>query len=693
MLRPGLRAEDMRGELLSTRERACFRESEGVRDFRVDDPLDLRARPIVHHAADPSDFVGADPGVELGIRPVFPLPILIGSDVIAPAIGHAFEKARALALADGGDSARARLADQQGVAALDAFMGDAEDSGALARIGMRHAIPNMRVDRIVIVLAHEENGQFLQRGEVEAFVAHPLVHRALAEEAGDDRLGAPRLEREGVAHRLRDGGRYDGGGSHHMGAHVHQMHRTGLAARATIGLTVEFGYHALEIAALGEIERVAAIGAERDIVRCKRRAHADRDRFLPNREMDRALDLVRRIILDDLFFDSADSIEAAVKSRKRFACRTHPYRSGSGDAAPVGHRSGAMTLENSSRFRAVTNISRPEVQRRTGRGIVLVSRRTVLAGGLAPPIERQAYAVIEPGAGRPAQLARCLAAIERQARFDGRLTQVMADFEALAGGGDDLPHQFADANRDAAARVVERISLSLPIDGALDEVDEVADIKKVPRLLAAAPNLDRVARRHHFRDGGPEDMASLEIELVVRPIDVRMADYGVARSTKAGVKLAHLLDIDLGPAAGEVARLHRQIGVPSVFVERRVAGVKHHRTAEEDEMPDLRLVSGPQQQRIHHGVIGRVDVGLGHNLLGARCGRRRLDDYVHPGDEALDFAGVAQISLVPLDRIRAEGRTPMPYCVEFDIGSLGQMLDEIAADEARRPADQYFAPG
>src|SRR6185437_10887892 len=81
------------------------------------------------------------------------------------------------------------------------------------------------------------------------------------------------------------------------------------------------------------------------------------------------------------------------------------------------------------------------------------------------------------------------------------------------------------------------------------------------------------------------------------------------------------------------------------------------------------------------------------NLLGARCGRRRLDDYVHPGDEALDFAGVAQISLVPLDRIRAEGRTPMPYCVEFDIGSLGQMLDEIAADEARRPADQYFAPG
>src|SRR6185312_13595009 len=204
------------------------------------------------------------------------------------------------------------------------------------------------------------------------FVAHPLVHRALAEEAGDDRLGAARLEREGVAHRLRDGGRYDGGGSHHMGAHVHQMHRTGLAARATIGLTVEFGYHALEIAALGEIERVAAIGAERDIVRCKRRAHADRDRFLPNREMDRALDLVRRIILDDLFFDSADSIEAAVKSRKRFACRTHPYRSGSGDAAPVGHRSGAMTLENSSRFRAVTNISRPEVQRRTGRGIVLV---------------------------------------------------------------------------------------------------------------------------------------------------------------------------------------------------------------------------------------------------------------------------------------------------------------------------------
>src|SRR5690348_9339519 len=136
MVRSCLSAEDMRGKLLSARERACFRESEGVRDLRVDRPLDLLARRIVHHAADPSDFLGADPGIELRIRSVFPLPILVGSDVIAPPIGQAFDETRTLAGANGGGGALARLSDQQCVATLDALVGDAEDRGSLAGIRM-----------------------------------------------------------------------------------------------------------------------------------------------------------------------------------------------------------------------------------------------------------------------------------------------------------------------------------------------------------------------------------------------------------------------------------------------------------------------------------------------------------------------------------------------------------------------------
>ena len=92
------------------------------------------------------------------------------------------------------------------------------------------------------------------------------------------------------------------------------MHRSRLAARAAIHLAVEFGHHARNVAALGEVERVPAIRAEQHVTLVEMVAHSRRYRFLSDTEMDGALDLVRGVKADDLLFDPADQVHRAIKS-------------------------------------------------------------------------------------------------------------------------------------------------------------------------------------------------------------------------------------------------------------------------------------------------------------------------------------------------------------------------------------------
>src|SRR5678816_4414837 len=91
------------------------------------------------------------------------------------------------------------------------------------------------------------------------------------------------------------------------------MHRSGLARREAVPLAIELGHHAIEIAALGEIDRVAAIGGVENVARAEIVANADCHRFLTDREMHRTLDLVRGVDADDLFLDAANPVELAIE--------------------------------------------------------------------------------------------------------------------------------------------------------------------------------------------------------------------------------------------------------------------------------------------------------------------------------------------------------------------------------------------
>src|SRR5207248_927628 len=74
--------------------------------------------------------------------------------------------------------------------------------------------------------------------------------------------------------------------------------------------------HRSQIAPLGEVERMAAVGAEDDVAGTQGGADADGDRLLADREMNRALDAVGRIEPGDLLLDPANPAERSMQRRE-----------------------------------------------------------------------------------------------------------------------------------------------------------------------------------------------------------------------------------------------------------------------------------------------------------------------------------------------------------------------------------------
>ena len=91
------------------------------------------------------------------------------------------------------------------------------------------------------------------------------------------------------------------------------MHGTATAAHASRCLAANLRHHAFEIAALGEIMRVATVGAVDFVGRFKCRAGTDRDRFLANRKMDRAAHLTFSIMIRDRVLDQANAKHLAIQ--------------------------------------------------------------------------------------------------------------------------------------------------------------------------------------------------------------------------------------------------------------------------------------------------------------------------------------------------------------------------------------------
>ncbi len=140
----------------------------------------------------------------------------------------------------------------------------------------------MRVNGVAVILTDEEDRQLLQRCEIQALREDPLLRRAVAEEAGNDRLLPLNTQGIGVADGIRNGGADHGRGAHHAGLQADQVHRAALAASAAGRLAVQLRQHRLQPAALGQVESMTAIGAEDHIVGPQGFTHTDRHRLLPN---------------------------------------------------------------------------------------------------------------------------------------------------------------------------------------------------------------------------------------------------------------------------------------------------------------------------------------------------------------------------------------------------------------------------
>ena len=94
-----------------------------------------------------------------------------------------------------------------------------------------------------------------------------------------------------------------------------------------------------------------------------------------------------------------------------------------------------------------------------------------------------------------------------------------------------------------------------------------------------------------------------------------MADHRVPGHAEAGEKFAHLLDIDLGPPAGKIAWMHRHVGIPVSFAQRRRARRQHYSTTEKYKMLHAAFECLAQEQRIHDRVVGHVDIRPFDNVL------------------------------------------------------------------------------
>src|SRR5919204_6108865 len=113
------------------------------------------------------------PGLDLLARSIraVELMIEIRADVLAPTVGHAFEKTRACPGAQTLKRRPASTINLMHVIAVDAQCIDVEGPHAFAEVGSGGLAQLQRTfGRVEIVLAHEQDRQSLQRGVIRALV-------------------------------------------------------------------------------------------------------------------------------------------------------------------------------------------------------------------------------------------------------------------------------------------------------------------------------------------------------------------------------------------------------------------------------------------------------------------------------------------------------------------------------------------
>ena len=243
--------------------------------------------------------------------------------VPAPAVGDGFDAARTLTAPRARDGLTHGVVDGDHVVAVHAGGRDAVRPGAgrypLARRGARL----VGGERVLVVLADEDEWKLPHRGQVHGLVDHALVGAAVAEEGQHDAVRAPELGGEGGAGADGHAGRHDAIGAQHVEVERGDVHGAAEAPAVTVLAPHQLGHHEVEARALGDAVAVAAVVADDGVVLRQVCAGAGGDRFLPDVAVGGALDLTRVEELHRLLVEAADADHHLVERLERLAAQWH----------------------------------------------------------------------------------------------------------------------------------------------------------------------------------------------------------------------------------------------------------------------------------------------------------------------------------------------------------------------------------
>jgi hypothetical protein len=251
------------------------------------------------------DRVALAPRVDLVLGPV---QIAVALRMAAQPVRLAFEQRRPVACACAGDGGARRGDDGGQVVAVDRDARHGVRGRAVRDVGDGHRERDIHRHRVLVVLADEHDGQLPDRRHVERFVERAFVRRPVAEEDHADAIEALRLD----AHAHADGDRKTAGDdavrAEVAAFHVGDVHRAAAAVAIAVFLAEELGEHPRRIGAFGDAMAVAAMRGKNVVVASEFECCADRTRFLPDRQMHRAVDQAAHVACFGGLFELADQL-------------------------------------------------------------------------------------------------------------------------------------------------------------------------------------------------------------------------------------------------------------------------------------------------------------------------------------------------------------------------------------------------
>ena len=163
-----------------------------------------------------------------------------------PAIGHTFEKRwPGTTIADLLRHLTHAPVGFQHVVVLDANGGDSIGGDALYHVVSRLPCRLCGMYGVAIVLADEDYRQGFEGREIQAFVEHALLYRAVTEETHHKGFFSLALQRIGITDRIGDRRSDHRRSAHDPARQVYQVHGPALALSATGRFAIQLSNHLL----------------------------------------------------------------------------------------------------------------------------------------------------------------------------------------------------------------------------------------------------------------------------------------------------------------------------------------------------------------------------------------------------------------------------------------------------------------